>query len=192
MSMIARRPRLIAVASVTAVAGLALAGWGLAPRTDVEGRSLGPRIAIDLVAPREPDLIDGGILEVGQINDGFDDAALERVVEVQDPTYMPEDAYIGSDHDLADLPRMPLPRLVVLEDFPPVDAPAPSRRDALNDGSRWFGLDQLLGRGPARRAEPAAMRPGPEPDWREAERVEASPPSGPRPYYADRYEYSSE
>jgi hypothetical protein len=183
---------LIAVAAATAVAGLALAGWGLAPRTDTEGRTLGPRMAIDLVAPREPEIVDGGILEVGQINDGFDDAALERVAEVEDPTYGPEDAYAGPDHDFAYLPRMPLPRPVVMEDVLPVDKPPPPRRDALDDGSRWFGLDRLLNRGPTRRAEPAPMMSGPEPDRRDAERAEGSQPTGPRPYYGDRYDYSSE
>ncbi|KPF82926.1 hypothetical protein IP78_03440 [Brevundimonas sp. AAP58] len=192
MSLIARRPRLIAAAAVTAVAGLALAGWTFAPRTDAEGRALGPRIAIDLVTPPEPEIVEGGILDVGQINDGFDDAALDRVAVVEDPTFLPEEAYAGPDHDLTYLPRMPLPRPVALEDLSPGELPVRPRRDALDDGSRWFGLDQLLARAPARGAESAPMSSGPERDRHETDQDKAPPSFGPRPYYADRYEYSSE
>ncbi len=143
MSLIARRPRLLAAVAVAAVACLALAGLAMAPRKDAEGRALGPRMAIDLVTPTPHDIVPGSILEVGQINDGFDDAALEPVVEATDPTLMPGDADAGPAVDLVDVPRMPLPRPIAMERFPPVEeAPAP-HRDALDDGSRWFGLDQL-------------------------------------------------
>ncbi len=190
MSLIARRPRLIAAAAVTAVAGLAVAGWTFAPRTDADGRALGPRMAIDLVAPREPEIVEGGILEVGHINDGFDDAALERA-PVEDPTFRPGDAYAGPEGDFADLPRMPMPRPIAMAEFPPIDAPPALRRDALDDGSRWFGLDQLLGIGPSRRAERVeaagdARRELPTSPPR------ATAPSGPRPYYSDDPEWSSE
>lgn len=143
MSLIARRPRLIAAVAVAAVVCLALAGLAIAPRKDAEGRALGPRMAIDLVTPPTPDIVPGSILEVGQVNDGFDDAALEPVAEIVDSTLMPEDAYVGPEVDLDDVPRMPVPRPIAMERFPPVEeAPAP-HRDALDDGSRWFGLDQL-------------------------------------------------
>jgi hypothetical protein len=192
VSLIARRPRLIAAAAVTAVAGLALAGWTFAPRTDADGRAPGPRIAIDLVAPKEPELVDGGILDVGQINDGFDDAALERVAVVEDPTFLPEDAYAGPDGEPAYLPRMPMPRPIAMDEFPPVEPPAPPRRDALDDGSRWFGLDRLLGFAPPRRVERVEAAPDSRWDRPEYTPVEAPAPSGPRPYYSDSNEYSSE
>lgn len=195
MSLIARRPRLIAAAAVTAVAGLALAGWTFAPRPGADGRALGPRIAIDLVTPPEPEIVEGGILDVGQINDGFDDAALERVAAVEDPTFIPEDAYAGPDGDLAYLPRMPMPRPIAMDEFPPIDAPPPPRRDALDDGSRWFGLDRLLGFGPSRRVERMErVEAVPDPRWDDPEEppIEAPPPPGPRPYYSDQGQYSSE
>ena len=192
MSLIARRPRLIAAAAVTAVAGLALAGWTFAPRTDAEGRALGPRIAIDVVTPPEPEIVEGGILDVGQINDDFDDAALERVAVVEDPTFLPEDAYASPKGDLADLPRMPMPRPISMNEFPPVDAPSAPRHYALDDGSRWFGLDRLLGIGPSPRRDRAETAPDPRLHDHEDSSVEAPQPSGPRPYYSDQGEYSSE
>lgn len=143
MSLIARRPRLIAAVAVAAVACLTLAGLAMVPRKDAEGRALGPRMAIDLVTPPTPDIVPGSILEVGQVNDGFDDAALEPVAEIADPTLMPEDAYGGPAVDLDGVPRMPPPRPIAMEAAVPVQAaPAPDR-DVLDDGSRWFGLDQL-------------------------------------------------
>lgn len=143
MSLIARRPWLIVAFAVAAVACLALAGLAIAPRKDAEGRALGQRMAIDLVTPPTPDIVPGSILEVGQVNDGFDDAVLEPVAEIADPTLMPEDAYGGPEVDLDDVPRMPPPRPIAIERFAPVEeAPAP-HRDVLDDGSRWFGLDQL-------------------------------------------------
>lgn len=209
MTLIARRPRLIAVAAVTAVAGLALAGWGLAPRTDAQGRALGPRMAISLVPPREPEITPGGVLEVGQLNDGFDQAALERTAEVEDPTWSPPDAYAGPDLGLASLPRMPLPRPIAMEDFPEPTPPPPADRDALNDGSRWFGLDRMRAEEAMARAERQERRARYEafdnrdrseprdayarPPW--ADRSEAYGPgetSGPVPYEPRDDRYSSE
>lgn len=143
MALIARRPRLITAVAVAAVACLALAGLAMVSRNDAEGRALGPRMAIDLVMPPTPDIVPGSILDVGQVNDGFDDAALEPVAETADPTLLPEDAYAGPAVDLADVPRMPPPRPIATEAAVQVQAaPAPDR-DVLDDGSRWFGLDHL-------------------------------------------------
>jgi len=143
VSLIARRPRLLAAVAVAAVACLALAGLAMAPRKDAEGRALGPRMAIDLVTPTPHDIVPGSILEVGQINDGFDDAALEPVVEATDPTFLSEDAQAEPGVDLADVPRMPPPRPIAMETEVPVQAAPVADRDVLDDGSRWFGLDQL-------------------------------------------------
>jgi len=143
VSLIARHPRLIAAVAVAAVACLALAGLAMAPRKEAEGRALGPRMAIDLVTPPTPDIVPGSILKVGQVNDGFDDAALKPAAETADPTFLPEDAQAGPGVDLVDVPRMPPPRPIAMETEVPVQvAPAPDR-DVLDDGSRWFGLDQL-------------------------------------------------
>lgn len=170
---------MIAVAAATGVAALALAGWSFAPRTDAEGRSLGPRMAISLVAPKEPEITPGEVLEVGTLNDGFDRAALDRAPEIDDPTWMPPDAYAGSDDGFAALPRMPMPRPIAMEDFPPPAPPPPSRGDPLRDGSGWFGLDRMRDAMADARAERRQRRA--ERDAMIAQRDHAA-----RPPWADR------
>jgi hypothetical protein len=194
---------MIAVAAATGVAALALAGWSFAPRTDAEGRSLGPRMAISLVAPKEPEITPGNVLEVGTLNDGFDRAVLDRAPEIDDPTWMPPDAYAGADDGFGALPRMPMPRPVAMDDFPPPAPPPSAERDPLRDGSRWFGLDRMRDA----MADARADRPRPRDRYAEMPRYEgrpryserprygevdepaSQPSSGPRPYYSsdDRY-----
>ncbi len=180
---------MVAVAAVTGVAALALAGWGLAPRTDAEGRSLGPRMAISLVAPREPEITEGEVLEVGTLSDGFDRAALERAAEpVEDPTWMPPDAYAGPD---AALPRMPTPRPVAFEDRSPLPEPPPEPRQPLRDGSRWFGLDRMRADAAAERDERRQRRAEQEAlerrMWAERRDRDDGPTWGPRLDPRDRY-----
>jgi hypothetical protein len=160
---------MIAVAAVTGVAALALAGWGLAPRTDSDGRSLGPRMAISLVAPREPEIAEGEVLEVGALSDGFDRAVLDRVAEpVEDPTWMPPDAYAGPNDAFAALPRMPTPRPVTEEDFRGPPPAPPEDRSPLRDGSRWFGLDRMRAEAAGERAERRERRAEQDAmEWRE-------------------------
>ena len=212
MSLIDRRPRLIVGVVLTALVALVAAGWGLAPRPDAAGRSSGPRMAIRLVTPAEPEISPGEVLEVGPLNDGFDRAALDQAPEVDDPTWTPPGADMGPQDDLAALPRMPRPRPVVAEDFP---APSPAMAEEghpLRDGSRWFGLDRLRADATAARVErreraerrdrddrPSRGR-GPDPRGRDETRDsmdrrgmdEGPRSSGPVPYYAQPGEYSSE
>ena len=152
MSLIARRPRLIAAAALASAAGLAAAAaWALWPRPAAPDAPLGPRIAIDLFTPETPEIAPGGVMEVGALNNGFDDAALRRGDEGEDAAWTPPEAYAGPDLALADPPLMPAPRAVVLEDIMPLEAAA--ARDPLRDGSRWFGLDRLM---PTPETPPAA------------------------------------
>lgn len=192
MTLLARRPRMIAAAAATGVAALALAAWGLAPRTDAEGRAMGPRMAISLVAPKEPEVVPGGILEVGTLNDGFDRAALDRVAEIDDPTWMPPDAYAGPDDGWTAPPRMPMPRPIAVEDFP-APPPRAADRDPLRDGSRWFGLDRMRDAMADARADRRQRRA--ERDAMIAQRemmarrdYAARPPWADRPVPRDRYD----
>jgi len=153
VSLIDRRPRLIVGVALAGLVALVAAGWGLAPRTDVASRSSGPRMAIRLVTPVEPEISPGGVLEVGALNDGFDQAALSRAPEVNDPTWTAPEADMETKDALADLPRMPAPRPVMAEDVP-APSPAPAEdRHPLRDGSRWFGLDRLSADATAARVE---------------------------------------
>lgn len=142
------RPSRIDPKWAAAVGGIALlasslgvAAWVFAPRDGVDPLS-GPRMAIALVAPREPDIQPGSVLEVGDLSDGFDRAVLERAsASIDDPTFLPPEAYVGP---ALELPRMPLPTPVALDRegaAPKPEQPA-SAPDPLRDGSRLFGFDR--------------------------------------------------
>lgn len=166
----------VAVAGTLAFAAFSLGG----ERTDRPG---GPLMAISLVAPTEPEVDPGSTMEVGQLNDGFDRAALERRPDLEDDAYLPPDAYVGEVW----VERMPMPT--------PVDIGSPmeayravvdrgSVRDALNDGSRNFGFD-------APRRDFAAER---EARWAAREAAvaaQAGPQDGAVPY-SEAVKYSSE
>lgn len=144
----------------------------------------GPRLSIAIVPPVEPDVEPGATMDVGQLSDGFDRAALERQSEVEDETYLPPDAYIG---DLR-IERMPMPTPVEAIGSPMEAYRAvvdrPTVRDALNDGSRNFGFD-------APRRDFAAER---EARWaaREAAMPQPAAPSDGAVPYSEAAKYSSE
>lgn len=144
MSMIARRPMLVAAAAVITLASLALIGLGLAQRPTPEPKAMGPRMAIDLVAPREPEVIEGGILEVGQVRDGFDDRALQPSVPIDDPTLVSQYAVAAAEDAPVEPPLMPRPSPIAAHATVPPQGVAEAQTDPLDDGSRWFGLDRMV------------------------------------------------
>jgi predicted small lipoprotein YifL len=171
----------MAAASLTALAACGPEG----------ARSGGPDLSVAVVPPVEREVQPGDTMEVGQLNDSFDRAALERVAAAEDETYLPPDAYAGSAIP-ADTPRMPMPTPVHL-DLSPAEAyriaatggrPA---RDPLADGSRSFGFDRPR---PDFAAERVAR-------WAEREARAVRPPTapsdqgGPVPYN-DVVKYSTE
>lgn len=110
------------------------------------GRSLGRTLSIAVVAPVEPEVLPGETMEVGQLNDGFDRAALDRVAEPPMDDTLPPPAWVG-DEALGDpVPRMPMPTPVAEPRV--IEAAAPPS-DPLADGSPRFGFD------PPRTAPPA-------------------------------------
>ena len=134
----------VAVAAIACVAiGVGVSAWVFAPRDAAAGLN-GPRMAISLVPPREPDVQPGSVLEVGALSDGFDRAVLERSAQpVDDPTWLPPEAYVGPGSPAQTPALMPAPK--------PVAAPAilathridpTAKPDPLEDGSRLFGFDR--------------------------------------------------
>lgn len=132
-------PRLgVVVGVVVGAALIGLAAWALAPRAASAPGPAGPRLSISLVAPVEPALIDGGVLDVGMLNDGFDRAVLDRSPETI-PTDLPPDAYVGEDLPPPDL--MPEPRPVIRQTSSSQGSIITST-DPLADGSHLFGFDR--------------------------------------------------
>jgi hypothetical protein len=118
---------------------------------EATGRQSGPRLAVAVVPPVERAVDPGTAMDVGDLTDGFDRAALERQSETLDDTDLPPEAYVGEDWRMAGVERMPMPR--PLEDKGLADRthrPVGDREegesapvmDALADGSRSFGFDQ--------------------------------------------------
>ena len=102
------------------------------------GRALGRGLAIAVVPPVEHEVLPGETMEVGALNDGFDRAALERIVERPLDDTLPPPAWIG-DESLGDAtPRMPMPTPVIDRGGIKVATPP---ADPLADGSRAFGFD---------------------------------------------------
>lgn len=105
-------------------------------------RPLGRTLNIAVVAPVEPVVEPGGTMDVGQLNDSFDRAVLERVAEPPMDDTLPPPAWIG-DASLGDaVPRMPMPTPV--SDTRVVEVPLSAggtTADPLADGSRAFGFD---------------------------------------------------
>ncbi len=92
---------------------------------------LGPDLSIALVAPVEPVVAPGETMDVGELNDGFDRAVLERLPEPAFDDPLPEP-----------VPRMPMPTPV--SDTRVIDVPLSAggtTGDPLADGSRAFGFD---------------------------------------------------
>jgi len=60
------------IAGVVVVAALGLGGLMLAGGDDEARAAGGPGLNISVVAPVEPDVAPGGVMDVGQLNNGFD------------------------------------------------------------------------------------------------------------------------
>jgi hypothetical protein len=164
-----------AVAAVVAVVGLGAFATG----GETAPRARGPRLAVTVVPPVEPVVDPGATMDVGELRDGFDRAALERRAEVIDDTWFPPDAYVGADPE-PQFVRMPMPTPVVedgmaMRIYRSMVDRVPGR-DALQDGSRNFGFDRprrdFEGERAARLAARAAAERGPIAD-----------PDGAIPYY---------
>jgi len=132
-------------AAALAVAGVAVVGafaGGNAP----EARRSGPGMAITVVTPVEPAIDPGAAMEVGQLSDGFDRAALDRTGAIADDAYLPPGAYVGSVEAPDSVPQMPMPtpvagHLTPMQAYRAVVGPE-RIADALDDGSRAFGFDR--------------------------------------------------
>lgn len=130
------RPRHLVLAA--AVAGVAVTLAGLRAVTLPGPRPVldSDRLRIQVVAPVEPAVIPGAVMEVGDLVDGYVYAPPPRSVR-EPAAYAPYD-------EAAELPdRRPPPqrysRDVVLDVMPPPEPPAREQREAR--GSRWFGFD---------------------------------------------------
>jgi len=129
----------IVIGAVVVITLVGMAAWILAPRAiDAPGPG-GPGLSISLVAPVEPVSVEGEVLEVGPLSDGFDRTALERQPETVQADYMPPDAYAGEDWGPVEL--MPLPRPVIRQTTSSGGSTITST-DPLADGSRLFGFDR--------------------------------------------------
>ncbi|AQR60920.1 hypothetical protein BZG35_04075 [Brevundimonas sp. LM2] len=96
-------------------------------------------MSIAVVPPREPVLVEGGVLEVGTLSDEFDRAVLERQLEMTDTPYAPQEAYTGSDWSPP--PSAAEPQTHAMPSAPTEDSVITST-DPLADGSRLFGFDR--------------------------------------------------
>ncbi|MBU1346530.1 MAG: hypothetical protein KKA16_06210 [Alphaproteobacteria bacterium] len=177
----------LSLGAAAIAAGIALAACG-----QDGARSGGPGLSVAVVPPVEPVVQPGETMEVGQLRDGFDRAALERAAVVEDDTYLPPEAYAGAGFIAEPMPRMPMPTPVVV-----VRTPDPAYRvavvearpppDRLADGSPVFGFDRPRRDYAAERAARWARR--------EAHAASSIPPDsldrGPVPY-TEVVKYSSE
>lgn len=128
------------IAGVVAVAALGLGGMILTGGNDGEARAGGgPGLSVAVVAPVEPDVAPGGVMDVGQLNNGFDgklpEAQPASNASVEQDYYTEQPAYVE-----ARVEPLPPPRSGE-EVHPYIDRqsqPSPPR-----DGNpRAFGFDQ--------------------------------------------------
>ncbi|QTC91110.1 hypothetical protein [Brevundimonas goettingensis] len=166
------------MAGVVAVAALGLGGMILTGGNDGEARAGGgPGLSVAVVAPVEPDVAPGGVMDVGQLTNGFD-GKMPEAQTASDATQPPDDYYAEQPAYVEpQVQQMPPPRPGD-EVHPYVDrqSPPPPR-----DGNpRAFGFDQPR---PDYAAEREARRAFME--AREAERRarQDRPVAGPDTFY---------
>jgi hypothetical protein len=80
------------MAGVVVVAALGLGGLMLAGDGDEARASGGPGLSVAVVAPVEPDVAPGGVMDVGQLNNGFDGKMPEA--QLASDTTQPPDYYV--------------------------------------------------------------------------------------------------
>lgn len=126
-----RRPHLLALAAVAAggLGAVALAAMDLPgprPLTD-------ERMRIEVVRPVEPDIVPGGVMEVGELVDGFE--GVPPSPPAPDPVvWEDDDDWEAGKSEPAPPPR----RLVSKVELDRGPEPAPPRTRA---EGRWFGFD---------------------------------------------------
>lgn len=131
----------MALGILAVAASVVVAVWAFTPRGLASSGPSGPALSIAVVAPVEPLVLAGDVLEVGRLTDGFDREALDRSRAAAETGFdqpLP-DAYVGEDW-----PPLPLP---VRAAPPPSPAPVVTEAtvtttDPLADGSRNFGFDR--------------------------------------------------
>lgn len=133
------------MAGVVVVAAVGLGGLALSGRGGGEAHaSGGPELSVAVVAPVEPDVEPGGVMDVGQLNNGFDGKlpqapAAERVADdyyAEQPAYT-ENRYYSSAPQLPPRPAGEEAHLYV--DPPTMDRDAGPVRP---ENPRAFGFDQ--------------------------------------------------
>jgi hypothetical protein len=127
------------MAGVVVVAALGLGGLMLAGGDDEARAAGGPGLSVAVVAPVEPDVAPGGVMDVGQLNNGFD-GKLPEARPATDTTQQPPDDYYAEQPAYVEprVQQMPPPRpgdevhpYLDRESAPP---PAPRPAPASNSG----------------------------------------------------------
>ncbi|CAN5420283.1 hypothetical protein BH09PSE1_BH09PSE1_25210 [soil metagenome] len=140
-----------AVAAGVAVTALALTAFAVGGRGGAEAETAdGPRLNIAVVAPTEPDVQPGEVMDVGRLNDGFDGKMPERVEQTSADVdlYAEQPAYVEDDRRWRSDDRRPDDRY---DDHPAYEDRKPDdrvEREAFRGRPMSFGFDQ------------------PQPDWR--------------------------
>jgi hypothetical protein len=132
-------------AGVVVVAAVGLGGLALSGRGGGEAKaSGGPELSVAVVAPVEPDVQPGDVMDVGELNNGFDGKLPEVAAAepVADNYYAEQPAYVENRYYSSAQP-MPAPRpgeeAHLYVDQSPMDRDAgPVRRE----NPRAFGFDQ--------------------------------------------------
>lgn len=117
------------MAGVVAVAALGLGGLMLAGGDDSEARAGGgSQLSVAVVAPVEPEVQPGGVMDVGQLNNGFDGKLPEAqatAAPVADDYYAEQPAYVET-RSYSSAPRQAEPPRPGEEVHPYIDnEPAP-------------------------------------------------------------------
>ena len=130
--MVWTRTHTVVTSIAAGTAGLIAVGvLALAPRGEAAAQADGPRISIDVVAPREPVPVEGGVMTVGELTDGY-----EHHPYVRSATYEPlPDAWVEEEP----LP-MPEPRRWTSE--PPVEPQASVVTVRAQGDPMKFGFDE--------------------------------------------------
>lgn len=134
------RPAHMAVIAAVSVAALGLMGLKFVDLPDAAAVAPGDALKIEVVAPVEPRLVPGSVMEVGELVDGFHYAPppAARRPPVVDVAWM-------ENEDLA--PYTPPPRSANVRRYVSSEAdarppePEPPRRER---DRRWFGFDNPL------------------------------------------------
>lgn len=135
------RPAHLAAIAAVSVAALGLMGLKYVSLPTPDSVAAGDALKIEVVAPVEPELVPGSVMEVGELVDGF------RYVPPRPAERAPiYDLAWNEDEDSA--PYTPPARPAGLRRYtsaengaPPPSAPEPPRRERER---RWFGFDNPL------------------------------------------------